>query len=310
VAGARPVGQGRGREGFIAACEAFKAEGGILIPYSCVGVRGDVDLMLWRIHQELEPLQRHAVALRQTAMGPYFDTPYALLGMTKRSTYVDHIHPEHEDDRLTIVPGTQKYIFVYPFVKTREWYGLDPETRQKMMREHIHVGTTYPSVKLNTTYSFGLDDQEFVVAFESDRADDFLDLVQDLRETAASRYTLRDTPTFTCVRWQLRMRSWTLSARPSLNMAPPSAQVDGTSVSFSSPERGDEAPDRSPRPSHLSGLGISIVRRIWPRVVATAARSWRPGRAVWHLTARGWQPDRASWHLTARGGNLAARGGD
>ena len=85
-------------------------------------------------------------------------------------------------------------------MKTREWYGLDPETRQKMMREHIHVGTTYPSVKLNTTYSFGLDDQEFVVAFESDRADDFLDLVQDLRETAASRYTLRDTPTFTCVR--------------------------------------------------------------------------------------------------------------
>ena len=190
----------RGRQGFIEACDAFKKEGGILVPYSCVGVRGDVDLMLWRIHQELEPLQRHAVALRQTAMGPYFDTPYSLLGMTKRSTYVDHIHPEHEDDRLTIVPGTQKYIFVYPFVKTREWYGLDPDTRQKMMREHIHVGTTYPSVKLNTTYSFGLDDQEFVVAFESDRADDFLDLVQDLRETAASRYTLRDTPTFTCVR--------------------------------------------------------------------------------------------------------------
>ena len=190
----------RGREGFIAACEAFKAEGGILVPYSCVGVRGDVDLMLWRIHYELEPLQRHGAALMKSPMGPYLATPYALLGMTKRSTYVDHIHPDHEDERLTIVPGTQKYIFVYPFVKTREWYALDAETRQKLMREHIHVGTTYPSVKLNTTYSFGLDDQEFVVAFESDRADDFSDLVQDLRETAASRYTLRDTPTFTCVR--------------------------------------------------------------------------------------------------------------
>ena len=190
----------KGREGFIAACEAFRAEGGILVPYSCVGVRGDVDLMLWRIHYELEPLQRHAAALMKSPMGPYLATPYALLGMTKRSTYVDHIHPDHEDERLTVVPGTQKYIFVYPFVKTREWYGLDGETRGKMMREHIHIGTTYPSVKLNTTYSFGLDDQEFVVAFESDRADDFLDLVQDLRETAASRYTLRDTPTFTCVR--------------------------------------------------------------------------------------------------------------
>ena len=190
----------KGRAGFIAACEAFRAEGGILVPYSLVGVRGDVDLMLWRIHYELEPLQRHAAALMKSAMGPYLATPYALLGMTKRSTYVDHIHPGHEDERLTVVPGTQKYVFVYPFVKTREWYGLDAAARGQMMREHIHVGTTYPSVKLNTTYSFGLDDQEFVVAFETDRPDDFLDLVQDLRDTAASRYTLRDTPTLTCVR--------------------------------------------------------------------------------------------------------------
>lgn len=190
----------KGREGFIAACEAFRAEGGILVPYSLVGVRGDVDLMLWRIHYELEPLQRHGAALSKSPMGPYLSTPYALLGMTKRSTYVDHIHPGHEDERLTVVPGTQKYVFVYPFVKTREWYGLDAAARGKMMREHIHVGTTYPSVKLNTTYSFGLDDQEFVVAFETDRPDDFLDLVQDLRDTEASRYTLRDTPTFTCVR--------------------------------------------------------------------------------------------------------------
>jgi chlorite dismutase len=144
--------------------------------------------MLWRIHYELEPLQRHGAALMKGALGPYVTTPYAFLGMTKRSTYVDHIHPDHEDDRLTVVPGTQKYIFIYPFVKTREWYGLDAQTRGTMMREHIHVGTTYPAVKLNTTYSFGLDDQEFVVAFESDRADDFLDLVQDLRETGASRY--------------------------------------------------------------------------------------------------------------------------
>ncbi|MEP7027804.1 MAG: chlorite dismutase family protein, partial [Candidatus Eisenbacteria bacterium] len=77
----------QGREGFIAACEAFRAEGGILVPYSCVGIRGDVDIMLWRIHHELEPLQRHAAALMKSAIGPYLATPYALLGMTKRSTY-------------------------------------------------------------------------------------------------------------------------------------------------------------------------------------------------------------------------------
>ena len=88
---------------------------------------------------------------------------------------------------------------MYPFLKTREWYLLPLERRQEMMDAHIKVGNEFPSVKLNTTYSFGLDDQEFVVAFETDVVSDFLDLVQQLRETEASRYTLRDTPMFTCV---------------------------------------------------------------------------------------------------------------
>ena len=91
-----------------------------------------------------------------------------------------------------------KYIFVYPFVKSREWYLLSKEERQRIMDEHIRVGNLYPSVKLNTTYSFGLDDQDFVVAFEGDQPQDFLDLVMALRETEGSKYTVRDTPIYTC----------------------------------------------------------------------------------------------------------------
>jgi chlorite dismutase len=83
-------------------------------------------------------------------------------------------------------------------VKSREWYLLPKEDRQKVMDEHIRVGTQYPTVKLNTTYSFGLDDQDFVVAFESDEPKDFLDLVMTLRETQGSKYTIRDTPIYTC----------------------------------------------------------------------------------------------------------------
>lgn len=67
------------------------------------------------------------------------------------------------------------------------------------MQEHIQVGREFPDVDLNTAYSFGLDDQEFVVAFEADEPSLFLDLVQRLRTTESSLYTLRDTPTFTCV---------------------------------------------------------------------------------------------------------------
>ncbi|MBI2956336.1 MAG: chlorite dismutase family protein, partial [Acidobacteria bacterium] len=78
-------------------------------------------------------------------------------------------------------------------------YKMTESSRQGMMKEHIQIGHKYPRVKLNTTYSFGLDDQEFVLAFESDYPEDFLGLVMELRESEASRYTLRDTPIFTCV---------------------------------------------------------------------------------------------------------------
>ena len=84
-------------------------------------------------------------------------------------------------------------------MKTRDWYLLRPHARQGIMDEHIFVGTKYSRVKLNTTYSFGLDDQDFVVAFESNYPQDFVDLVQELRETESSRFTVRDTPTYTCV---------------------------------------------------------------------------------------------------------------
>jgi chlorite dismutase len=120
--------------------------------------------------------------------------------MTKRSTYIDkHAHVGGtEESRTNILPGKFKYIFVYPFVKTRDWYLLSKEARQAVMDEHIKVGNMYPSVKLNTTYSFGLDDQDFVVAFETDVPQDFLDLVMALRETEGSKYTVRDTPIYTC----------------------------------------------------------------------------------------------------------------
>ena len=112
--------------------------------------------------------------------------------MTKESEYSD-------ESRLEVRPAHSKYLFVYPFVKTREWYGLPAEERYRIMQEHIRIGREFPSVDLNTSYSFGLDDQEFVVAFETDNPGDSLDLVQKLRGTESSRYTKRDTPTFTCV---------------------------------------------------------------------------------------------------------------
>ena len=171
-----------------------------VLAYTTVGMRPDTDIMLWRVCYQLEELQEMTSALLATELGHYLTTPHSFLAMTKRSTYIiEHQHEGQADSRGTLKPGGYKYLFVYPFVKTREWYLLSQPERQGLMNEHIRVGHKYPSVKLNTTYSFGLDDQDFVVAFESDNPGDFLDLVMELRETDASKYTVRDTPIFTCI---------------------------------------------------------------------------------------------------------------
>jgi chlorite dismutase len=172
----------------------------ITLSYSTLGFRPETDFFLWRISYRLEDFEEMSAALNRTKLGSYLTMPTSYLSQSKRSTYVDKLNPEHENQRAKIQPGKYKYLFIYPFVKTREWYLLSKEDRQKMMDEHIMVGNKFPSVKLNTTYSFGLDDQEFVVAFESDYPSDFVDLVMALRETQGSRYTLRDTPIFTGVR--------------------------------------------------------------------------------------------------------------
>jgi len=172
----------------------------MILQYSLVGIRADVDFMLWRISDRLENFQEMNTQLLHTGLGQYLTVVYSYLSMSKRSMYVDKLEPEHQNSRAFIVPGQYDYLFVYPFIKTRDWYHLTYSTRQGMMDEHIKIGNKYPSVKLNTTYSFGIDDQEFVVAFETNEPKDFLDLVQELRETEASRYTFRDTPMYTCIR--------------------------------------------------------------------------------------------------------------
>jgi chlorite dismutase len=170
----------------------------LLRPYSLMGTRADVELLLWQITESMEPIQQFATAVASTRMGSYLNLAASYLSQTKRSIYEIRDNPDEDTERLIIVPSQAKYLFVYPVVKTRPWYKLPMEERQRMMDEHIKVGRKFASVKLNTTYSFGLDDQDFVLGFETDNAGDFLDLVQDLRETDASLYTLRDVPLYSC----------------------------------------------------------------------------------------------------------------
>ena len=193
----------QGKAEWIAVVQEYSDGGTVVVPYSCVGLRAEHDILLWRIDYKLERLQQMQTALNKTGLGKYLQPSLSFLSMSKRSVYVDHINPDHDELRTHIKPGRGKYIFVYPFVKSREWYLLHPATRQGIMREHIEIGVKYTSVKLNTTYSFGMDDQDFVVAFEGDYPEDFLDLVMELRESDGSKYTVRDTPIITGVQGTL-----------------------------------------------------------------------------------------------------------
>jgi chlorite dismutase len=176
---------------FLAACEDFGTDH-LLQSFSLVGTRGDADLLLISEAENLDRIHEFHVVLAQSGLMKWATQPHSFLGMRKSSEYSD-------DERLVPRGFRGKYVFVYPFVKTRAWYALDADERWRIMQGHIKVGREYPGVDNHTTYSFGLDDQEFVVAFDTDDVGTFLDLVQRLRSTEASAYTLRDTPSFTCI---------------------------------------------------------------------------------------------------------------
>ena len=137
------------------------------------------------------------VVLAQSGLAKWMTIPHSYLSMTKPSPYSD------SDARPEICTSDRKHLFVYPLDKKREWYRLPLEERRRIMSDHIAIGRRYPDITINTAYSFGIDDQEFVVSFETDDPDGFLDLVQELRASESSAYTLRDTPIFTCVSMSL-----------------------------------------------------------------------------------------------------------
>jgi chlorite dismutase len=170
----------------------------IIRTYSLVGLRADVDFMLWRIAFDPLCFQSMEAAIRRSRLGPYLLQVYSFLSLQRRSPYVNKIKGAGEG--VELLAGQGKYLFVYPFTKTRSWYRLAPHARQGMIDEHIAASAPFKGVHLNTSYSYGIDDQDFVVAFYSDYPQEFVDLVGRLRYTEASLYTERDTPMFTCAK--------------------------------------------------------------------------------------------------------------
>jgi chlorite dismutase len=162
--------------------------------YSTIGLRKDSDFMVWMISDTVKKMQILTSKIYSTVFGKYIEISDLFLSAARASTYSNSITPGFMTDDKPMY-----YNIVYPFIKSRDWYLLPFEDRKKMMDEHIAVGRKFPGIRLNTSYSFGLGDQDFMLAFETDDLRDFQDLIVKLRETQVSRYVVKDTPMIVCV---------------------------------------------------------------------------------------------------------------
>jgi chlorite dismutase len=190
------------KQEFLAAFDRYSGKTTV-IAYSLVGLRADCDLLLWRVDSELEAFQEMSARLMTTGIGKYLTPVYSYLSATARPESLETL-PLEPIGTPRPEPGKKKFLFLHPFIKSRRWYELPRAERQKILEEQVRIRSKHPGVVLHTTYSFGLDDQEFMMAFESDRPDDFLELAAELKESGWGAYTLRDTPNFTCVSKDLR----------------------------------------------------------------------------------------------------------
>ena len=179
-----------GKDAFADVVEDWAARLAVLRTYTVTGVRPDCDFFLWKITERYEDLGELGAALNGTPLAAWLETPYSYLATTKASQYTSARKARR------IVPKDSPYLVVYPFVKVRPWYALPAEDRQRAMDEHMRIGAEFPTIHNHTTYSFGIDDQEFMTAFECDEPADFMHLMLRLRDSEASRYTERDTPIF------------------------------------------------------------------------------------------------------------------
>jgi len=161
------------------------------LTYTTIGLQAGTDLVLWSLAPSLEALEERSAAVLRSRLGAWCAVSESFLGIIQPSQYVKKPTPPEQ----SLFSGERsRYLVVYPFTKSAEWYLLDRETPQRVMNGHMKVGHSYPQVRQLLAYSFGVDDMDFLVAYETDDLPAFGNLVRELRGTESRRTTVRDTP--------------------------------------------------------------------------------------------------------------------
>ena len=161
------------------------------IAYSSIGLETAVDLLLWRMAPSIDALETAAAQVLRSGLGSWLRVTHSLVGRIGPSQYVRRAT---EQEQSPFSGERSRYLVVYPFTKSTDWYLLSKEARQGVMNEHMRVGHAYPTVRQALAYSFGLDGQDFIVAYETDDLVAFGDLVRELRGTESRRSTVNDQP--------------------------------------------------------------------------------------------------------------------
>jgi peroxiredoxin len=163
--------------------------------YSTVGFRADAELMMWWVGHSPDDLQDLLIAFRRTALGKELDLTWAFMGVVRPAEFSkDHLPAFARGE------APRKYLCVYPYVRTTEWYLLPAEERAALLREHGEMGREFPDVLANTTSAFGLSDWEWILAFEADDLSLIVDCIRRLRDARARAYTKEEVPFVTGIR--------------------------------------------------------------------------------------------------------------
>src|SRR5271168_3963637 len=162
----------------------------IIASYATLGLKVKTTFMLWCRGKKPEEVQSMLRELLRTKLGKYLSISYTFFGIVRNSEYSGR--PGKPEQVMQTYESRMPYFVLYPFTKTTDWHMLDFEKRKSIMGEHIKVGLSHPAIRQCLLYSYGIDDQEFLVSYEMKTLEEFQALVIEMRRTVGRKYTLVD----------------------------------------------------------------------------------------------------------------------
>jgi chlorite dismutase len=169
--------------------------------YATLGFKPQEDIMLWLRARTPQALQTAVRDLLHTPLGEWLSPTASLFGIVRRSPYSGR----HQSGPQVITEGKRlPYLVIYPFTKTHDWYQLSFEERRALMADHVSVGLEHRDIRQLLLYSYGIENHEFIVSYETPELEKFQDLIMELRSTRARLYTANDQPTYLCLHKPLK----------------------------------------------------------------------------------------------------------